>query len=80
MKIKAILDVDNRIESYASVGDIDGSKEVEVPDSANPLDYRIVNGSPVYDPQPSKLEAPSLNDRISDVEAALAELAYGGDV
>ena len=79
MEIKAILGEDDRIQSYAIVGDIEGSVTVEIPDDGTPTDYRIVSGQAVYDPLTPPPAPATMQERMSDVETVLAMLAYGGE-
>ena len=79
MQIKAIFGEDGRIQSYATVGDIEGSVTVEIPDDGTPTDYRIVSGHAVYDPVSPPPTPATMQERMADVETVLAMLAYGGE-
>lgn len=79
MQIKAILGEDGRVQSYATVGDIEGSVTVEIPDDGTPTDYRIVSNQAVYDPVSPPPAPATMQERMSDVETVLAMLAYGGE-
>lgn len=79
MQIKAIFGEDGRIQSYATVGDIEGSVTVEIPDDGTPTDYRIVSGQAVYDPVSPPPTPATMQERMADVETVLAMLAYGGE-
>ena len=59
--------------------------QIDLPDDFDferQADYRIVDGALIYDPLPEPPEPepmPTIEDRVADVEEALAAMMYGGD-
>lgn len=84
MKMHVLLDTDDRIaatsERYAC------SEQEIMYDFPPDFDfdqqqaYRIVDNELVHDPLPNELLVPTEGERLAAVEAALLELALGGEL
>lgn len=73
MTIKALLDNTGRIMSYASVGDIEGSITITLPDNTDleVLSHARWDGNQII---PLPIEQPEPEDEIAQIQAQLMAL------
>lgn len=84
MKIQVVLSGDGMILSYATVGAITGSVEIDIPDETDLsiLDHARWDGEQLLEitPEPTSTPSATVEERLEQVEEAMAMLAYGGTV
>lgn len=73
MTIKALLDDTSRIVSYATVGDIEGSIAIDIPDDTDlsVLSHARWDGNKII---ALPVEQPDPEDEITQIQAQLADL------
>lgn len=81
MQVKVVLSPDGTITSYALIGNIEGSVEINIPEDTDMsiLTHAKWDGEKLVElPMQEPETVPSLEERTSALEAAMLELMMGG--